>query len=430
MTYESKKFKQFVIDYINDFKMRRAFHEGMDDVFKEYDLTDDERQIIKSGDQRIRYYLSLSNPTDDGFFANIPDSIKALPGVWTALWFVTATKTFSNTKTTVFAPLSLIDSTPKESTKKKVREIIAGASSLLEGIKSSIIYLENPENFEILDEPKEASSISIIAQINIIGIGINGLDQLTRKAEFVLSSVDEVFLVGNGLGVSQFMNTLGVKVTDLALESYVEDEDRMKAYHHMASRIIESAMSGNKVAFALYGHPLVFAYPPFIIKALAECLSLSVNVEPGVSSWDTLFTDLFIDPGASGLLVYEASDVLISRRTFLPDVATLVLQIGSLETGLYSNKPSNSKRFARFVDYILKFYPKSHIVYAVSSANSPMLKSTIFKFRIGDMPDNAERLHAGITLYIPPVKIAEPDFNLLTEMNSQEHLRSITQDEA
>src|SRR5438876_10133388 len=88
---------------------------------------------------------------------------------------------------------------------------------------------------------------------------------------------------------------------------------------------------------------------------------------PAVSALDCLVADLGIDPAATGLQSYEATDFLVHRRP--PDeAATLVLwQIGVVGELGYATEPRR-ENLALLVERLVETYPRDHeaIVYEAS----------------------------------------------------------------
>ena len=70
----------------------------------------------------------------------------------------------------------------------------------------------------------------------------------------------------------------------------------------MAARVVEAALDHPPVTFALHGHPLVAALPPFLVLELAAALDLRVTILPGVSALDALLADLRLDPVVASLV--------------------------------------------------------------------------------------------------------------------------------
>jgi|ERR1043165_303669 uncharacterized protein YabN with tetrapyrrole methylase and pyrophosphatase domain len=265
-------------------------------------------------------------------------------------------------------------------------------------------------------------------EIYIVGTGTVAVHQLTREVEAAIRHSKEVLFVDNGFGVPEYLATLCPKVTNLHGSSYEEGVGRLSAYDTMAAKVIEAALDHPPVTFALYGHPIVFAYPPFQIVKAAEVLGLRVKVLPGISSLDTLFVDLMLDPACQGLQIYEATDLLLRKRPLQPDVPCLIWQIGTVESRLYSEGVSKPERFARIKAHLLNFYPAEHPAFAVFSSTFPLAPSQSIEFTIGTLETQAEFLHQGLTVYIPPIHLREvADLELLEIIDSSEHLQEIAQ---
>jgi hypothetical protein len=181
------------------------------------------------------------------------------------------------------------------------------------------------------------------------------------------------------------------------------------------------------VTFAIHGHPLIAVHPPFLVLELANALGVRVEVLPGISAIDTLLADLRIDPVVHGVQMYEATDLLLRRRPLHNDVPAIIWQIGTLETGLHSQRVSRPERFARFIAHLQQFYPPQHQVVAIYSSPHPLLPPAILRFALEDMGRYAEEIHAGFTLYVPPAG-GRPvqDWDLAAKLYSVEHLRNLT----
>jgi len=266
-----------------------------------------------------------------------------------------------------------------------------------------------------------------VTDIYIVGLGILNVDHVTRETEGVLRRCHEVLYVDTGVATKAFLEGLCPRITDLYQTSYAEDSPRLDAYHHMAARVVDAAMAHPPVAFAMHGHPIVGVYAPFLIRDMARMLDLKVQVLPGISAMDCLFAELMVDPCVSGMQMYEATDLLLRRRTLHPDVPALIWQIGNVETRLHTSRVSKPERFERFRAFLMRFYPPAHPVTAYYAAPHPLMPSTVLSFPLSEMCVDAYRLHAGFTLYVPPVaEKPVADHELLQQMDSVEHLHRIT----
>jgi hypothetical protein len=261
----------------------------------------------------------------------------------------------------------------------------------------------------------------------IAGLGLQTVGQVTREVEQAIRASREVLYLDTGVATKAFLEDLCPRVTPLYEQSYSEGRSRVNAYEHMAARVIDAALDHPPVTFALHGHPLVAAHPPFLILELAKALNLRVAVLPGLSAIDTIVAELRVDPVVHGIQMYEATDLLLRRRPLQPDVPAIIWQIGVLETCLHTMQVSRPERFSRFIGHLRQYYPARHEVVAIYCSPHPLMPSAMLRFAIEDMGQYAQELHAGFTLYVPPAA-SRPiqDFDLLSKLYSVEHLRSVT----
>jgi hypothetical protein len=266
-----------------------------------------------------------------------------------------------------------------------------------------------------------------MTDIWIAGLGLQTVGQVTREVEQAIRSSREVLFLDTGVATKSYLESLCPRVTSLYEESYSDEGLRISAYEHMAVRVVEAALDHPPVTFAIHGHPLVAAYPPFLVLELANALELRVTVLPGISAIDAILADLRLDPVVHGVQMYEATDLLLRRRPLQPDVPAILWQIGPLETCLHSMRVSRPERFSRFIAHLRQFYPPRHEVVAIYCSPHPVLPAAILRFAFEDMGEYAEEIHAGFTLYVPPVG-SRPihDYDLLAKLYSVDHLRSIT----
>lgn len=263
--------------------------------------------------------------------------------------------------------------------------------------------------------------------IYVAGLGIKGIDQVTKETETAFRRSTEILAVPTLPAVMTYLRGLCDNVTDLHPVSYKEDENRLNAYDTMSSMVLAAALDHPPVSFATYGHPLVYVYPTRQILQAAPYLGLTVTVLPAVSSLDTMLVDLDVDPAIDGFQMYEATDLLVRERPLQSDVPALLWQVGAVETVLYSSATNRSNRFERIREYLLRYYPPDHEVTAVYSSHHPLFDSSLVRFPLDEIEQHADQLHQGLTLYVPPVgKRGVVNRDLMAKIESIEHLRSIT----
>jgi len=290
-------------------------------------------------------------------------------------------------------------------------------------------------------EPDEASepppSLMLLdaglgaADITVVGLGLCGVDHLTREGEAALRAADRIFYVDAGIAAGAFLRALGPPVTALFGATYAVGEARLGTYAAIAAAVLRAALGDGgpprRVALAVQGHPTYFSYVPVLLADVAGALGLRVRTLPGVSADAAIFAALAIDPGEHGLQSFEATDLLLRRRPLSPDVATLVWQVGNVETRLHSARPSIPARFVRLRDHLMSFFPADHPVRAVKVSPHPGVPTTVRGFALGELADRADALDAATTLYLPPVgRRPILDAELARLVDDPTHLARIT----
>jgi uncharacterized protein YabN with tetrapyrrole methylase and pyrophosphatase domain len=217
-----------------------------------------------------------------------------------------------------------------------------------------------------------------------------------------LRASNRVFLADHGLGSTQYLLDQGIPVESL-LPLYVEGQSRLDTYREMAARVLTGALDFGPVAFATYGHPCFYVYPTQLILAAAPALGLRVHVAPGVSVLDTLMVDLGLDPGLTGLQVYEASACLQQKRVVQNDVPLLLMQVATLNRTEFSAIAQSAGTFEALRDYLLAYYPATHEVVAVTSPTHPLMDARIQRFPIAELPSQYTQEWQSGTLYVPAI---------------------------
>lgn len=266
-----------------------------------------------------------------------------------------------------------------------------------------------------------------MTDITVVGLGVRVADHVTPESERAIRNATEVLFVDTGIATRAWLEERCARVTDLYEACYTESGHRLSTYHQIAAHVVEAALDHPPVVFAVQGHPTVFCYPPFLVKQVAELVGVSFSIQPGISSMACLFSELMLDPAPHGLQMYEATDLLLRQRPLHPDVPTLIWQVGTLESHLYTARPSAAQRFVRFRDHLLRYYAPAHPVVAIYASPHPLAESQIRTFALGDLTDHAADLQGGVTLYVPAShERAIADHALLSVLSRRGHLEDLT----
>lgn len=262
-----------------------------------------------------------------------------------------------------------------------------------------------------------------MADVFVVGLGLRP-GHLTAETARTLERCRETFYV-EGWPLPH-VEAIAARAT--RIYPYAEGGNRTPVYHEMAARVVAAALDHPPVAFAMQGDPTVGCYATTLLRDLCRLLDLELEVQPGISALAALLAELGLDPLVRGLQLYEACDLLLRRRPLLPDVPALVWQAGCVESVLYSARPSRPERFERLTRHLLQFYPPEHpvsILYCDNERVAPQRREVLLQ----ELPAHAERLHAGVTLFLPPAAERPiQDAELLAVLADPAHLARITHD--
>jgi precorrin-3B methylase len=249
--------------------------------------------------------------------------------------------------------------------------------------------------------------LSLSHDIAIVGLGMAGTHQITREVEETIRRSRRLFITDMALGVVEYLRTLCPEITDLTKQHKFSGH-RIVLYRKMASEVVSTAMVEAPVCFATYGHPKMYCYPTTLIQRAAQVLNLRTVVLPGVSSLDTLLTDLGVDPGVDGLQIYEASDALIRNRPLQSDVGCVIYQVPIvLEPNNRLPGKHSRDNLRPFQEYLLKFYSPQHTALFVTTKTHPLLETITQRIPIGQIADRLLVNSTMGTLYIPAVRHRE-----------------------
>jgi uncharacterized protein YabN with tetrapyrrole methylase and pyrophosphatase domain len=249
--------------------------------------------------------------------------------------------------------------------------------------------------------------------LTVVGTGIQLLCQLTSEARFHIEKSDKVLYL-----VADLTTVLWIRKTNPSAESlysfYAPGKNRLTSYLEMVERILFFVRQGLEVCAAFYGHPGIFAYPSHEAVKRARCEGFSAKMLPGISAEDCLFADLNIDPGTSGCQSFEATDFLIYKRKFDPTCSLILWQIGVIGNLDYNIESQNYQGVCVLTDYLHQYYTPEHQVTIYEAAQYPICAPKIHQVPLARLP---EALVTGIsTLYIPPLKLAVPDAEMLQRL--------------
>ena len=248
--------------------------------------------------------------------------------------------------------------------------------------------------------------------ISIISSGIRSIHDLTLEARNVLSDSDIVFYLFSDLFSINYIRSISKKSVNLK-QFYKSNKKLNETYQNIVDVVMSAASNSVNVSVIFYGHAGVFCKPSHEIKRRAILNNLKFRFLPGISAEDCMVADLGYDPG-EGSQVFEASSLLFNQQKLDVNIHNVIYQIGVIEKEEQTyNLHTKYQYLNDFFNYLLSFYPETHLVTNYIASPFYFQTSTIHTFFLKDgfKIENLEKISGNSTLYIPPIQLKPTFFN-------------------
>lgn len=158
-----------------------------------------------------------------------------------------------------------------------------------------------------------------MAKITIVGLGPGAFGLITVETLEMLKSAKPLILrTAKHPTVSEMM-ARGIKFTSYD-HVYEEKDSFDEVYSEIANDCLAQASAGENLVYAVPGSPLVAEKTVTLIRRLAAEHGIDVNILPGMSFLEVLYTRLAIDP-IEGLTILDAADI----PSLLPELGTALV---------------------------------------------------------------------------------------------------------
>lgn len=169
--------------------------------------------------------------------------------------------------------------------------------------------------------------------VHVFSLGMRLVTQITLESNYLLQQMERIFHVEDGPGISEYIKSIGCAEVNLR-HLYVEGEPREQAYQAICDAIVEAALGGERCAYLTPGNPAFLNTVVFKLRDSTHLHGIPFFVYPGVSSLDTLITDLMLPVESVGLQCYEATHFVRTRPTIDKRIPLLLFQpavVGAME---------------------------------------------------------------------------------------------------
>jgi Tetrapyrrole (Corrin/Porphyrin) Methylases len=236
--------------------------------------------------------------------------------------------------------------------------------------------------------------------LTVVGTGMRAGLHMTAETRLAIEQASRVlYLVADPISEACILK-LNPTAQSLG-QMYETGKPRIEIYEAIIARILAELESAGDLCVAFYGHPGVLTYPAQESIRRARATGKRARMLAAISTEDTLFADLGIDIGRSGLQSFEATRFLYYKYNFDPSAGLLLWQIRVLGEDEWNCPQSGVRsRLEVLTDYLKKHYPPEHEVYLYHAPELPISRPLIERVALRDLP-RAEFVSIS-TLYIPP----------------------------
>ena len=242
--------------------------------------------------------------------------------------------------------------------------------------------------------------------LTVVGTGIALREQVTPEAAAAIERADDVLYL-----VTQPLTAQWIERTNPHSRSldglYAPGKPRRETYAEMVEELLAPVRAGRDVCAAFYGHPGVFVRPGHEAVRRARAEGRRARMLPAVSALDCLVADLGIDPAATGLQSYEATDFLVHRRHADPAVLLVLWQIGVLGDLGVTMEPRR-ENLTLLVERLTETYPGHHEAILYEASPYPLVADpVVLRLPLAELTE--ARVPLLSTLVVPPAQVPRRD---------------------
>jgi len=227
-----------------------------------------------------------------------------------------------------------------------------------------------------------------MGKITIVGLGPGAFGLITVETLEMLKAARPLILRTAKHPTVSEMRSRGIEFSSYD-HIYEEKDSFEEVYSAIVSDCLAQAASGENLVYAVPGSPLVAERTVILIRQLAMEQGITVNILPGMSFLEVLYTRLAIDP-IEGLTVLDAADV-----ASLPPELTTALVV----TQVYNPHVASEVKLA-----LMEYYPDDYEVVVVQNLGLPeeqILSVPLFEL------DRISGIDHLTSLYVPRRAAAE-----------------------
>jgi len=264
--------------------------------------------------------------------------------------------------------------------------------------------------------------------IIIVGAGLKMPEHLTIEALEALCCSKVIFTIFHEAPLvkstiewyakSKHNSQLEIDVRSLD-ELYEPNRLRVHNYMLAADTIIKEVKNGRPICYLTQGNPVVFDRVTKEVIKRAEKNGYSYEILSGISSLDTVMSDLRKEI-APGLQIYDSSGLVGQNLKPNVELPCILLQLNVFSTSFISkSKILKEGTLEGLKNYLLAFYPPNHEMQFVISESNYSSK-IIYSAKLESLDKVDPKYLSGSCLYIPSLNEPQMDEKFVETMLSRD----------
>jgi uncharacterized protein YabN with tetrapyrrole methylase and pyrophosphatase domain len=248
--------------------------------------------------------------------------------------------------------------------------------------------------------------------LTLVGVGIDPLRHASAEALSVTRDAETVFYLG---ALSPFFAAIG-RTDGISLNHLYRDGDLdINNYERIVQFLLQSVRNGD-CALVVEGHPHVGVTLRMLLDATAE-RDVIVKSVAGISSLDTALIDCRFDLLDPGTQVVDVNRLLLFRYALETRLNAVIYHVSSVaESRTFYNDPVPSNSVHLLQDYLLKLFPKDHVVTVFSSRTSQSGSGWVNRHELKNLHEAAPSLDYSTSLFVPALRRFSVDQSFLSRV--------------
>ena len=164
-----------------------------------------------------------------------------------------------------------------------------------------------------------------MAKITVLGLGPGHAGLITRESWTIMEQARNLILRTKIHPTVEALDKAGMKYTTYD-GFYEEAADFESLYRGIAADLLKKAEEMGELVYVVPGSPLVAERTVVLLRDMAKDTSVEVDIRPGMSFVEVMYTRLGIDP-VEGLTILDALDIETLREA--PAQSLIVTQVYS-----------------------------------------------------------------------------------------------------